>query len=29
MVVEGKRTTVFPLPDGRRVTGPELVTRAD
>ena len=29
MVVEGKRTAVFQLPDGRRVTGPELVTRAD
>jgi hypothetical protein len=29
MVVEGKRTYVFQLPDGRRVTGQELVTRAD
>jgi hypothetical protein len=29
MVVEGKRTYVFQLPDGRRVTGQELVTRVD
>jgi hypothetical protein len=29
MVVEGKRPEVFPRPDGRRVTGQELVTRAD
>ena len=29
MVVEGKRPYVFQLPDGRRVTGQELLTRAD
>jgi DDE superfamily endonuclease len=29
VVVEGKRTYVFQLPDGRRVTGQELLTRAD
>ena len=29
MVVEGKRTYVFQLPDGRRVTGQELLTQAD
>jgi DDE superfamily endonuclease len=28
-VVEGKRTYVFRLPNGRRVTGQELLTRAD
>lgn len=28
-VVEGKRTDVFRLPDGRRVTGPELLTQVD
>ena len=29
VVVEGKRTYVFQLSDGRRVTGQELLTRAD
>jgi hypothetical protein len=29
MLVEGKRPSVFPLRDGRRVTGRELLTRAD
>ena len=29
VVVEGKRTDVFQRPDGRRVTGQELLTRAD
>ena len=28
-MVEGKRTYVFQLPDGRRVTGQELLTQAD
>jgi hypothetical protein len=28
-VVEGKRTYVFRLPDGRRVTGQELLTQVD
>ena len=29
VVVEGKRTDVFQWSDGRRVTGQELLTRAD
>jgi len=29
LVVEGKHTDVFHLPDGRRMTGQELLRRAD